>query len=114
MALNDNLSSLEKAVGVVGSIGIEYNNPTRIPQHFSGVAKTTQNNTLVQIVNLSTAFDLTVFLDPAPTTGPPFVNIPANDRTPHRIVQNYNGSILKIANVSQEAATALVTLSDLG
>ena len=114
MALNENLSSVERAVGVVGSINIEYNHPTPIPQHFSGVAKTTQNNTLLQIVNLSAAFELTVFLDPAPPTGDPFVNIPANDRTPRRIVQNYNGSILKIANVSQEAATALVTLSDLG
>lgn len=114
MTINENLSTLEKAVGAVGSLHLEYNHPLRVPQFFSASGKTTQNLSSLSIQNLSAAFALTVYVDPAPPSGPNPITIPANDRTPHIIVQNYNGAILKVANISQEAASALVTLTDLG
>ena len=112
--LNANLSKTEKALGLVSHLQLEYNYPIRLPQHYNVVCdKTTQNLSSLTIKNLSSAFALTVYIDPAPTTGPNPVTIAANDPTPVYIVQNYNGAKLSVANISQESASAEVTLTDL-
>lgn len=112
--MNHELGTLEKSLGVSGQLNLQYNQPLNVPQNFSAVAQTTQNTSSLSIQNQSAAFALTVYLDPAPTSGPNPITIAANDRTPAIIVQNYNGATLKVANISQEAATAKVTLTDLG
>lgn len=114
MFLNEKLTDQEQSLGLAGSLGLKYNHPLNVPQNFSAVCpKTTQNNSIVQVQNLSATFDLTFYIDPAPASGSSLVTIKANDPTPWRNVQNYNGAKLLISNISQEAATARVTLKDL-
>jgi len=114
MYLNEKLSDHQRSLGVVGSLNWEYNYPLNVPQNFSAVCeRTTQNNSSVSVQNLSATFALTFYIDPAPQTGPAVITIAANDRTPYIHVQNYNGAKLAIANISQEAATAKITLTDL-
>lgn len=114
MYLNTKLSNQEKSLGLAGSLQWEYNYPLNVPQNFSAVCpKTTQNNSSVSVQNLSAAFALTFYIDPAPASGPNVVTIAANDPTPWINVQNYNGAKLSIANISQEGTTAKITLTDL-
>lgn len=112
--LNTELSIQEKSLGMAGSLQLEYNSPVNVPQNFSAVCpKTTQNNSSLSIQNLSASFSLTVYIDPAPLTGPSTITIAANNPTPFINVQNYNGAKLSISNISQEGATAKITLTDL-
>jgi hypothetical protein len=114
--INDGLSPADQAMGTVGNIKLAYNHPLNVPNNFSAVCDpTSQNLTSVSIQNLSSAFALTVYVDPAPASYPGgFIDIAANNPTPIRWAQNYNAAKLVISNISQESATAKITLTDLG
>ena len=94
------------------NLTLEYDTPLKVPQNFAGVAKkTTQVNSNLNIQNLSAEFTATVFISPNPDSNTNGIyHIPANDPQPLRFIHNWNGSQLKIANISSEAATVLVTL----
>jgi len=112
--INENLEAINRSSGMAGEVGLEYDHPVNVPQHFSAVCKkTTQNNSHLQIINQSATFELTVYIDPAPESGGATQTRAANDRTPINIVQNYAGAVLNVANISQEAASAQVQLNDL-
>lgn len=106
------LTKGESKAGLVGALHWEYNNPINVPQHFSAVCdKTTQNESLVRVQNLSATFDLTFYIIGGGFTDT--VTIKANDRQPWQKVMNFEGSKLRIANISQEAASLQATLVDL-
>tara|TARA_R110000868_G_scaffold119310_6_gene316007 strand:+ start:22970 stop:23326 length:357 start_codon:yes stop_codon:yes gene_type:complete len=112
--VNVGFSTLEKVLGTVGNLQLDYNEPLKVPQHYKAVGKTTQNPSLLMIQNTSNVFDLTVFVQPIPEGQKPLITIKANDRNPVYISHNWDGALLNVANVSQEAATALVQLTDMG
>ncbi|MFQ5534224.1 MAG: hypothetical protein ACE5EM_05315, partial [Sphingomonadales bacterium] len=72
---------------------------------------TTQNESLVRVQNLSATFDLTFYIIGGGVSETQ--TIAANDRKPFQLVHNFAGSRLRIANISQEAATMEATLIDL-
>ncbi|MEX0300541.1 MAG: hypothetical protein AB3N28_15815 [Kordiimonas sp.] len=106
------LTEGEAKAGLVGALSWEYNNPINVPQHFSAVCeKTTQNESIVRVQNLSATFDLTFYIIGGGLTET--VTIQANDRKPWQKVHNFEGSKLRIANISQESASLQATLVDL-
>lgn len=106
------LTKGESKAGLVGALNWEYNNPINVPQHFSAVCeKTTQNESIVRVQNLSATFDLTFYIIGGGLHET--VTINANDRKPWQKVYNFEGSRLRIANISQEAATLQATVVDL-
>lgn len=113
MILSEGYDQVDSNLGILAALNWQYNFPINVPQHFSAVCqKTTQNPSMVTVQNLSATFDLTFYLLGG---GLHIVHtIKANDRTPWRKVHNFNGSKLRIANISQEAATLQATLIDLG
>lgn len=110
--INTHLNKLERSLGIVANLELEYNHPLNVPQNYSAKGKTTQNTSVLSIQNTSAAFSLTVFVSPdvPNSTHNGVYTINANDATPLRLVNNWNGSILSISNISQEAATAKVTI----
>ena len=115
MFVNDKLEATELALGVNAQLNWQYNFPMNVPQYYSAVCqKTSQNDTMLTIQNLSATFDLTVYLNPAPDPQHSQIVIKANDRTPVNIVHNWNGAKLKLSNISQECATCRATLIDMG
>ena len=106
------LTEGEAKAGLVGALSWEYNSPINVPQHFSAVCeKTTQNESIVRVQNLSATFDLTFYIIGGGVTET--VTISANDRKPWQKVHNFEGSKLRIANISQESASLQATLVDL-
>lgn len=111
--LNSGISELSKGLGAVAEVELEYNTPVKVAQYVSAKGKTNQNQSLLKIQNLSTAFALEVFIVPDPTGSTEPHRIEANDRKPLQFVHNWDGSILHVTNVSQEASSAEVTLISL-
>tara|TARA_R110000868_G_scaffold119310_6_gene316008 strand:+ start:23455 stop:23793 length:339 start_codon:yes stop_codon:yes gene_type:complete len=102
--------NLNRVLGVVQEINLNYNSPINLPQFVKALGKTNQTESLLRIQNLSNIFDLALYIQPMPKGQNPLVKITANDRKPIYITNNWNGAILSVANISQEAATGEITL----
>ena len=112
--LNETVTRGEAQLGIVGKVRLSYDHPINVPQFFSAVCeKTIQGSTMLKVQNLSSSFALTFFVNPAPSNGKQLYTIPANDPTPRYLPHNWNGAVLKVSNMSQEAATARVSLTEI-
>lgn len=93
------------------NLALDYDSPLKVPQNYAAIAKkTTQINSNLNIQNLSVQFEATVFINPPPDSSDGIFKLPANNPTPIHFVHNWNGSQLKVANISGEAATVQVSL----
>ena len=83
-------------------VPLEYNNPIIIKKFETATIKDTyQVNSCLMLINESGDFDVSYFIEPDPG-GEGQYTLKATDDDPIIIVHNWEGSDLKIANISKD------------
>lgn len=91
---------------------LKYDSLLELPQNCAAYCETTRQVTSVlNIQNLSEKFVATVYVNPIGETDKAMIyTISSNNVKPIRILQNWNGSVLKVANISSENVVLKITL----
>lgn len=97
---------------IVEELKLEYDTPLNVPQDYAAYCELThQVTSVLSIQNLSKNFIATIFVSPIGGSDKSRIyKIPSNTTTPIRILHNWNGAVLKVANISAEATILKVSL----
>lgn len=108
----DKIDEKEYLSSITGELKLVYDTILNIPQDYVAYCELThQVTSVLSIQNLSKNFIATVFISPLGGVGKSRIyTIPSNTTTPIRILHNWNGAVLKVANISAKSAILKVSL----